>query len=556
MDLYNGAEGEEKLEIKSIISITIEMFALLISLLISFFLMINKRRDQKDRIILWMVLLTGILLFSDVMAYHFRGDTSRAGWYIVRISNFLVFTTNYVMLSAYGMCLRLYTGANSKRQIGFLRFVWLMACASVVMLIASQFSSFLYYFDAENFYHRGTMFILTQVAPVVGGVIYVGFLIANRNQIRQNVRNALALYLAMPYLATLFQIFVYGYPAQTVAVVIGCWGICFAREVEIHNRLEESLKQEKEKQDQLERALSTVEEQYSVLKSMSGIYYSMHLIDLANDTVEELNAPDEVRNIVNRPFGAAKMMADIIGLTTTDEYKAEALRFTDLTTLADRMQNRKAITGEFLGNYLGWYRAEFVAIEVDSFGKPTKVVFTTQGIDDEKRQRDTLIRKSQTDELTGFYNRRAYEEDIEKYRNEPIEDDFVYISFDVNSLKTVNDTLGHAAGDELVIGACGCMREAFAAFGKLYRTGGDEFVFIGFADEENLKTVFLRFDETTAKWSGDLVKSLSVSYGVVVKNDAPDASFEEIALIADQKMYAAKRAYYEQSGHDRRRPVS
>ena len=115
MDLYNGAEGEEKLEIKSIISITIEMFALLISLLISFFLMINKRRDQKDRIILWMVLLTGILLFSDVMAYHFRGDASRAGWYIVRISNFLVFTTNYVMLSAYGMCLRLYTGANSKR---------------------------------------------------------------------------------------------------------------------------------------------------------------------------------------------------------------------------------------------------------------------------------------------------------------------------------------------------------------------------------------------------------------------------------------------------------
>ncbi|MGN0386816.1 MAG: GGDEF domain-containing protein [Lachnospiraceae bacterium] len=538
---------------KSVISITIEVFALLISLLISFFLVISKRKDQKDGMILKMVSLTVILLISDILAYGFRGNTGELGWYIVRISNFLVFTTNYLMLIAYGKCLRVYTQSDSKKQCNLLYAVWFMAIASIIMLIVSQFYGFLYYFDGDNLYHRTSMFILTQVAPVVGGIIYMGILLVNRKKYQKNVGIALAVYLALPYLATLFQIFVYGYPAQTVACVIGCWGLFLARELEVHNLLEEVIMNEKEKQNQLEEALTRVKEQYSVLKSMAEIYYSMHLIDLANDTVEELNSKNEVQDVVNKTNGATKMMSNNINLATAEEYKNEALSFTDLTTLADRMQNKKMISDEFIGNHLGWYQAVFIVIEADASGKPTKVVFTTQSIDEEKRQRETLIYNSRTDQLTGLNNRRAYEEDILKYDTEPMEDDFVYICFDVNGLKRVNDTLGHASGDELIIGACECMKKIFEEYGNLYRTGGDEFIFIGRLDEEQLDKEIRNFDETVANWSGKLITNISVSYGVVTKKENAENSIDNIAVIADQRMYASKRAYYQEMGNDRRR---
>lgn len=68
-------------------------------------------------------------------------------------------------------------------------------------------------------------------------------------------------------------------------------------------------------------------------------------------------------------------------------------------------------------------------------------------------------------------------------------DDFVYASIDVNGLKIVNDEIGHAAGDELIKGAAKCMKEVIGSYGKVYRTGGDEFVSIFFASKEQLETI-------------------------------------------------------------------
>ncbi|MBR5705734.1 MAG: diguanylate cyclase, partial [Deltaproteobacteria bacterium] len=55
-------------------------------------------------------------------------------------------------------------------------------------------------------------------------------------------------------------------------------------------------------------------------------------------------------------------------------------------------------------------------------------------------------------------------------------EDLAVFSIDVNGLKTVNDSLGHDAGDELIRGAADCISAAFGQTGKCYRTGGDEFV--------------------------------------------------------------------------------
>lgn len=53
----------------------------------------------------------------------------------------------------------------------------------------------------------------------------------------------------------------------------------------------------------------------------------------------------------------------------------------------------------------------------------------------------------------------------------------------MNGLKTVNDTKGHAAGDELIKGAADCLALSVGNKGKVYRTGGDEFMAVVHSDD-------------------------------------------------------------------------
>lgn len=294
------------------------------------------------------------------------------------------------------------------------------------------------------------------------------------------------------------------------------------------------------------------EEQFRVLKTVADIHYSMHVIDLAKDTVQELTAREEVKAIVNRTNGAREMMHTVINTVTVDEQLESVLEFTDLATVSERMRDKKTITKEFEGKYTGWVRAMFITIETDPYGKPTKVIFTTRVIEEEKKNEEILVHKTRVDELTGLYNRRAYEEDILEYSAAPLSNDFVYASIDVNGLKIVNDEIGHAAGDELIKGAADCMIKAFGNYGKVYRTGGDEFVSIFFANKELLESIKDELEFAMDNWSGELVPSVSLSVGYVTEDECKDETILDIAKIADKRMYQAKTAYYSKKGVDRR----
>lgn len=156
------------------------------------------------------------------------------------------------------------------------------------------------------------------------------------------------------------------------------------------------------------------------------------------------------------------------------------------------------------------------------------------------------------DALTGLYNRRAYEDDLEKYPDIPTEENFTYLTLDVNGLKLANDRLGHDAGDELIEGVAFCMRNALGAYGKLYRIGGDEFAAMIFANDDKLSSILLDFDKLVLDWKGKKVSELSVSYGYATKRMYPESTVLEIARIADKKMYQAKAEYYSCNGTDRR----
>ena len=163
-----------------------------------------------------------------------------------------------------------------------------------------------------------------------------------------------------------------------------------------------------------------------------------------------------------------------------------------------------------------------------------------------------LANASFRDQTTGLLNRRAFEEEKAERLMTPLKDDFIYITADVNGLKTANDTLGHAAGDELIKGAAACLKACFGKYGRIYRIGGDEFAAMLHMTEPELKDAMSAFEQMTAGWTGERVEALSVSCGYATSRELPSENLSELSRISDERMYASKAEYYRRTGKVRR----
>lgn len=168
----------------------------------------------------------------------------------------------------------------------------------------------------------------------------------------------------------------------------------------------------------------------------------------------------------------------------------------------------------------------------------------------EKYEKEKLLYTSNTDELTGCLNRHAYETDINKL---DLKKEWIYISLDLNCLKRINDTYGHAAGDEMICAAAACMTASFGEFGKVYRIGGDEFAVIVTKKPDEFDSMKNEFDSSVAKWRGKNVDSMTISYGCVSSLEEDWENIYDIAKEADRRMYESKARYYRDSGIDRRK---
>ena len=134
------------------------------------------------------------------------------------------------------------------------------------------------------------------------------------------------------------------------------------------------------------------------------------------------------------------------------------------------------------------------------------------------------------DILTGTLNRLSFYADIEMYKRRKTS---VYIlSVDLNGLKQINDTYGHAKGDEAIRYAAKFIREAIPSHARLYRIGGDEFV------------VLFPKDGSSYSIGTELMKRAQhAEYSFAVGEALWDSStpFEKAYAEADRQMYACKK---------------
>ena len=136
--------------------------------------------------------------------------------------------------------------------------------------------------------------------------------------------------------------------------------------------------------------------------------------------------------------------------------------------------------------------------------------------------------------------------------HDSLPDDLAAFSIDINGLKKVNDTYGHAAGDELICGAAKCIQKVFSPYGFCYRTGGDEFIVLAYAGYNHAEALVHQLADEAAAWDGKLIHTLSLSVGYALASDHKNVSAEKLIIFADEKMYADKDRFYQRPENSRR----
>lgn len=157
---------------------------------------------------------------------------------------------------------------------------------------------------------------------------------------------------------------------------------------------------------------------------------------------------------------------------------------------------------------------------------------------------DMLHDMALTDHMTGLYNRTAFNEHRPEYNH--MIDSFSplgIIQFDVNNLKTINDTLGHEKGDQMIRAVADGLKLAFDKSCKTYRTGGDEFLTIisnmnpDITYQEGIKTLQDYCDKQNKQPGLGFKLHIAHGYVVVRGNMALSEAIDE----ADALMYENKR---------------
>lgn len=158
----------------------------------------------------------------------------------------------------------------------------------------------------------------------------------------------------------------------------------------------------------------------------------------------------------------------------------------------------------------------------------------------------SLRNMSNTDFLTGVQNRNAFELSLGNLENTPEKTHMAFLSADMDRLKHVNDTYGHAAGDEYIRFGCRVIQSVLPDRGILYRIGGDEFaVLMRDSSEEEAKALAEKILETlrveNAKSTGETAEERSMSVGYAAFDPDKDSSLYDTLKRADKVMYTHKR---------------
>lgn len=182
----------------------------------------------------------------------------------------------------------------------------------------------------------------------------------------------------------------------------------------------------------------------------------------------------------------------------------------------------------------------------DSAGDFKHIVLLAHDVTESRAMTDKLEYQASFDELTGLINRRAFAMRLEEVEGTLGADEKAFLMFlDLDQFKIVNDTCGHAAGDELLRKTARLLVDCVRDNDIVSRLGGDEFAIILTHCTQDVamqraEQVRQNIENLEFLWDQDVFR-IGVSIGVVPMAQA-SRDLNELQQVADAACYAAKDA--------------
>jgi len=187
-----------------------------------------------------------------------------------------------------------------------------------------------------------------------------------------------------------------------------------------------------------------------------------------------------------------------------------------------------------------WYEVHTRAT-VDEAGASTGVINISHDITARKQHEKRLIHEAQTDPLTGLLNRRALDVALEQRQGSG--SPFSIALFDLDHFKTINDTHGHDAGDEVLKTFANLLKTAFRKDDLVARLGGEEFIAIlDGASSADARDICDRVRETFARkvFDAQFGRTFSATVSGGISSSRAGCDLWHLIAEADSALYQAK----------------
>ncbi|MDW3220836.1 MAG: sensor domain-containing diguanylate cyclase [Acidimicrobiales bacterium] len=170
-------------------------------------------------------------------------------------------------------------------------------------------------------------------------------------------------------------------------------------------------------------------------------------------------------------------------------------------------------------------------------------VVSATDITDLKTTQQALRHMADHDGLTGLLSRRALLAKLDDFVDDGFQNEIVVLFCDLDGFKAVNDRIGHAAGDQVLVEVARRLERSLRPGDLVGRLGGDEFVVVlPRADEAIRDEVSDRIRAALSEsiFAGDQLVEVGVSIGSAMTGDHPTAA--RLLATADDAMYEVKRS--------------
>ena len=245
-----------------------------------------------------------------------------------------------------------------------------------------------------------------------------------------------------------------------------------------------------------------------------------------------------IDNYIENTMIPSHMQADFLGKNIKDlDFFNESIAELVFQNIEKLFLSGDLQTFEFCFQEIG--KETFFEIRLVLCGDD-KVLAVVRDISQRKESEVKLYNMSIYDTPTNLYNRNYFEHTLDEYLNKDTSGMGIVIC-DIDGLKLVNDTLGHAVGDDYLKTAASILCQCFDQNDVVARIGGDEFaVLIKQTTTKELSALSSEIDKLLALInSEEHIIPISMSLGYAV-GDGTQKDLKELLKIADKMMYREK----------------